>query len=87
MDYLVFFRSPLPSSFDNSISYTVCVKDVLHVKDINKDYKGKQILLRNKRFDNGGYCITQPLISFYKKKTNANNKTFTNFYVYGQCKG
>ena len=53
--------------FDNATSHFVYIKDVLQIKDINKRVGGKQLILRNKWFNQEGVRITHAITFFNDK--------------------
>lgn len=47
--------------FNNVISHSFYAKDVLQVKDINKRFREKQFILRNRWFEKEGTQVMQPI--------------------------
>ncbi len=51
--------------FDNTTSHSVYAKDMLQVKDLNKNIRGKQLQLRNRWYNLDGVHTVQAIIFQY----------------------
>ena len=75
--------------FNNATSHSVYAKDALQVKNINKRCGGKQPVLRNGWFHQGGHCITQSM-NFLNENNQWTQKGIQKFWRkgdYGRLRG